>query len=120
MMSSSEVVQYGLMALVAAVLLQRVVTKVIARRKIPGLLQGGAVIIDVRSPGEFSAGSAVGSRNIPLPDLEPAVAWRVAGCSSMDSDMFSMAVRGETCRDCEHRDPSVRRRLTGTQRSTLR
>ena len=88
MMSSSEVVQYGLMALVAAVLLRRVVTKVIARRKIPGILQGGAVIIDVRSPGEFSAGSAVGSRNIPLPDLERGIheldpnRWIIVCCAS--------------------------------------
>ncbi len=88
MTSANDIVQYGLMALVAAVILQRVVPKVIARRKIPGLLQGGAVIIDVRSPGEFSGGSAVGSRNIPLSDLERGTQdldpnrWIIVCCAS--------------------------------------
>ena len=39
---------------------------------IPGLIQRGAVIIDVRSPAEFSSGHAAGSRNIPLADIEHA------------------------------------------------
>jgi len=88
MMSSNDIVQYGLIALVAAVVLQRVGTRVIARRKIPTLLQGGAVIIDVRSPGEFSAGSAGGSRNIPLSDLERGMKdldpnrWIIVCCAS--------------------------------------
>lgn len=43
MMSSKGIVQYGLLALVAAVILKRVITKIIARRKIPGLLRHGAV-----------------------------------------------------------------------------
>ena len=88
MTSSNDIVQYGLMALVAAIIIQRVVTKLIARRKIPGLLQGGAVIIDVRSPSEFSSGSAAGSRNIPLPDLEKGTQdldpqrWIIVCCAS--------------------------------------
>lgn len=88
MTSSNDFVQYGLMALVAAVVLQRVVTKAVARRKIPGLLQGGAVIIDVRSPGEFSGGSAADSRNIPLSDLERGTQdldpnrWIIVCCAS--------------------------------------
>ena len=35
MPSSTDFVQYGLMALVAALILQRVITKIIAQRKIP-------------------------------------------------------------------------------------
>jgi hypothetical protein len=63
---STNVAQYGLMAMVAGLMVYRVVTKIIARRRIPGLLRGGAVIIDDRSTSEFSAGHAAGSRNIPL------------------------------------------------------
>ncbi len=33
---------------------------------IPEHLQNGAVVIDVRTPGEFSAGHFAGSQNIPL------------------------------------------------------
>lgn len=33
------------------------------------LLEGGAVIIDVRSPSEFKSGSIPGSENIPLQSL---------------------------------------------------
>ncbi len=88
MMGSNDIVQYGLEALVIAVILRGVITKVIARRKIPGLLRDGAVIIDVRSPGEFSAGSAAGSRNVPLGDLEQGTRdldrnrWIIVCCAS--------------------------------------
>ena len=88
MPSSTDVVQYGLMAAVAAVILQRVLTKIIARRKIPGLLKAGAVIVDVRSPDEFSAGNAAGSLNIPLGDLERGTRnldpnrWIIVCCAS--------------------------------------
>jgi len=76
------------MALVAAAILQRVLTKIIARRKIPELLRAGAVIVDVRSPDEFSAGSAAGSLNIPLGDLERGTrnldpnGWIIVCCAS--------------------------------------
>ncbi|GIV55044.1 MAG: hypothetical protein KatS3mg039_1562 [Candidatus Kapaibacterium sp.] len=40
------------------------------RQKARKLLQSGAVLIDVRTPGEFAAGHAAGSRNIPLEQLE--------------------------------------------------
>lgn len=33
------------------------------------LLDGGAVIIDVRNPGEFAGGSVSGSENIPLGNI---------------------------------------------------
>lgn len=34
------------------------------------LVGEGALLVDVRSPGEFAAGSAKGAKNIPLPDLQ--------------------------------------------------
>ena len=34
------------------------------------LRQRGALVLDVRSPGEFAAGHAKGARNIPLPVLK--------------------------------------------------
>lgn len=34
------------------------------------LLEKGAVIIDVRSPGEFAGGHVKGSKNIPLQSIE--------------------------------------------------
>ncbi len=88
MMSSTDVVQYGLIALVAAVILQRVLTRVIARRKIPGLLKAGALIVDVRSPEEFAVGNAAGSLNIPLGDLQRGTQkldpnrWIIVCCAS--------------------------------------
>lgn len=39
------------------------------RGALPGLLGAGAVIVDVRSPGEFAGGAAPGSVNIPLREL---------------------------------------------------
>ncbi|MFT5969884.1 MAG: phage shock protein E [Flavobacteriales bacterium] len=34
------------------------------------MISKGAVIIDVRSPGEFQGGHVAGSKNIPLPDIQ--------------------------------------------------
>jgi phage shock protein E len=85
---STELVEYGLMGLVAAIVLKRVLTTVSAKRKIPSLLKEGAVIVDVRSPGEFSSGNAAGSRNIPLGDLERGAKdldpnrWIIVCCAS--------------------------------------
>lgn len=39
------------------------------RAKLPEYLKKGAVIVDVRSPGEYASGHIEGSINIPLPDL---------------------------------------------------
>ena len=39
------------------------------KRKLPQLLLEGAIVIDVRSPVEFAAGSGKDSINIPLGDL---------------------------------------------------
>jgi len=40
------------------------------RRRLPELLGAGAQVVDVRTPGEFAAEHAPGSRNIPLAELE--------------------------------------------------
>jgi phage shock protein E len=37
------------------------------------LLEKGAIVIDVRSPGEFSGGHVAGSKNIPLPKIESKI-----------------------------------------------
>ncbi len=39
------------------------------KAQLPALLQEGAVVVDVRSPGEFASGSRPGSVNIPLDQL---------------------------------------------------
>ncbi|MBL7714007.1 MAG: rhodanese-like domain-containing protein [Bdellovibrionales bacterium] len=39
----------------------------------PSLIEAGAIIVDVRTPGEYAQGSAAGSINIPLDDLEKRV-----------------------------------------------
>ena len=33
-------------------------------------VRGGALLIDVRSPGEFRSGRAAGARSLPLPSLD--------------------------------------------------
>jgi rhodanese-related sulfurtransferase len=43
------------------------------RAQLPTLLSQGAVVIDVRSAGEYSSGAREGSLNIPLSDLENRV-----------------------------------------------
>ena len=39
------------------------------KRKLPQLLNEGALIVDVRSPSEYSSGHVQGSINIPVQDL---------------------------------------------------
>ena len=40
-------------------------------------LESGALVIDVRSPGEFASGHLRSAINIPLPEIEAAVPRRV-------------------------------------------
>ena len=47
----------------------RVLSPVLVRRRLPALLKDGAQVVDVRSVGEFAAGHAPGSLNIPLPEI---------------------------------------------------
>ena len=48
----------------------RMISSALARKRIPGLLDQGGQVVDVRTTGEFAAGHAPGSVNIPLADLE--------------------------------------------------
>ena len=41
----------------------------LSREEIQALMEQGAMILDVRTPGEFSRGHAPGSRNVPLDRL---------------------------------------------------
>lgn len=47
----------------------RIVSPRLVRRKLPALLEQGAQVVDVRSAGEFAAGHAPGSINIPLQEV---------------------------------------------------
>jgi len=66
----------------------RILSSFVARRRIPVLLQDGAQVVDVRTPGEFAAGHAPGSLNIPLRDLEMCAKvldpnrWVIVCCAS--------------------------------------
>lgn len=42
--------------------------------KISEFMERGAVIIDVRTPGEYNGGAIPGSKNIPLPNLQGQLA----------------------------------------------
>jgi len=55
--------------LVVAFIAWRLLSPVLARRRMPGLLAEGAQIVDVRSSSEFASGHAPGSVNIPLPEI---------------------------------------------------
>jgi rhodanese-related sulfurtransferase len=61
---------YIVPGVVVALVAWRVLSSFNARRRIPGLLQQGAQVVDVRGPGEFAAGHAPGSVNIPLHELD--------------------------------------------------
>jgi len=79
---------YLLPALAVAYVAWRIISMILARRRIPGLLQEGAQVVDVRSPGEFAAGHAAGSLNIPLPELDRLATtldpnrWVIVCCAS--------------------------------------
>jgi len=66
----------------------RFLSSFLARRRIPALLQEGAQVVDVRSPGEFVAAHAEGSVNIPLQDLDRGTRdldpnrWVIVCCAS--------------------------------------
>lgn len=42
-------------------------------QKVKTLLDNGAVVIDVRTPGEFQGGNVAGSINIPLQEIQKRV-----------------------------------------------
>ena len=47
------------------------------------LMRAGAVVVDVRTPGEFAAGHVEGALNLPLDELGDLVASRVPDTSSV-------------------------------------
>jgi len=76
------------LALAVAYVAWRLYSRFQARRRVPELRREGAQLVDVRSPGEFAAGSAPGSINIPLQDLNTRAReldperWVVVACAS--------------------------------------
>lgn len=60
---------YLVPCLVVAFIAWRLLSPVLARRRMPGLLAEGAQIVDVRSSSEFASAHAPGSVNIPLPEI---------------------------------------------------
>ena len=88
MAANPMVTKYLLSGLVIAFVAWRVLWALRARLRIPALLQEGAQIVDVRSPAEFAAGHASGSRNIPLGELERGATdldpnrWVIVCCAS--------------------------------------
>ncbi len=87
-MAPGSWVQYALLLLAALLLGWKIFTGLAAKRRIPALLAEGAVIIDVRSPSEFAAAHATGSRNIPLSEIDQAAKnfntdqWVIVCCAS--------------------------------------
>jgi rhodanese-related sulfurtransferase len=79
---------YVLLGLVIAYFAWRILSSFLAPRKIPALLRDGAQVVDVRTPGEFAAGHAPGSLNIPLQDLAEGAKvldpnrWVIVCCAS--------------------------------------
>jgi rhodanese-related sulfurtransferase len=60
---------YLLLAVVAGYFAWRVINSFLVRRRLPSLLKEGAQLVDVRGRGEFAAGHAANSINIPLPEI---------------------------------------------------
>ena len=60
---------YILLGIIVAYFAWRVLNSFLVRRRLPTLLKEGAQVVDVRAPGEFAAGHAANSVNIPLPEI---------------------------------------------------
>lgn len=56
----------ALVGFVIVFLVRRFFVKAAPSVDVQALLDGGAVLVDVRSPGEFSSGSLKGAKNIPM------------------------------------------------------
>lgn len=68
--NADAVSQWLFPSAVAAFFFWRHLSARAAKKRLPELLARGAVVIDVRSPAEFSSGSRPGSVNIPLGELQ--------------------------------------------------
>lgn len=69
-MDASALEPYVVPALVAGWFGWRFLKFRAAKARLPELLSRGAVVVDVRSTGEYEAGARPGSLNIPLGSLE--------------------------------------------------
>ncbi len=69
----------ALITLVVAIVLLTLLKRIgqISPASAKAYLAGGALVIDVRSPGEFASGHLRNAINIPLPEIETAVPRRV-------------------------------------------
>jgi rhodanese-related sulfurtransferase len=68
-MTSNELLQYGLpVALVVGFLVFKRLGQ-ISSEKARALVKEGALLLDVRSPGEFATGHVDGAKNIPVNEL---------------------------------------------------
>jgi rhodanese-related sulfurtransferase len=68
-MTLSHLLSYAPPALFLAWFIRRRIQFRRLRAQLPSLLQKGAVVLDVRSPGEYATGFSPGSLNIPLDQL---------------------------------------------------
>jgi phage shock protein E len=68
-----------LIALAVVVLIFAILKRVgqISAASAQARLKGGAIVIDVRSPGEFASGHLPSAINLPLPEIETALPRRV-------------------------------------------
>ena len=73
MSADSSVLNYALAAAFLLFFVRRWWLSRAIRLKLPGYLATGAIIVDVRSEGEFSAGHAPNSINMPLQKLATGV-----------------------------------------------
>ena len=79
---------YIVPGLVIAFVAWRIISPRLVRRRLPALLAEGAQVVDVRSTGEFAAGHAPGSVNVPLQDIAERAGeldpdrWVIVCCAS--------------------------------------
>jgi rhodanese-related sulfurtransferase len=70
----SPIVSYLLLALVIGVFGYRLIRNRAIRKQLPNVMNTGATIVDVRTPGEFAGGHFPGSTNIPVNELQGSLA----------------------------------------------
>lgn len=95
---------YLVPGLVLAFIAWRLLSSFLARRRIPGLLEQGAQVVDVRSAAEFASGHSPDSVNIPLSEigerageLDPG-RWVIVCCASgTRSAMARFKLRRKGC-----------------------
>ena len=66
---SGFIKDWGLLLMATAWMVYRFLKGKKMKTQLPEMLRRGAVIVDVRSPGEYAMGAAPGSVNIPVSDL---------------------------------------------------